>query len=213
MKRFFPVALIACLSAPALASNFSYTNIDVSLGVLRLDESLQVEDEIYEELGTFALSGSAQINSNFALSLGVSVLSNEGPHTEVSGSAVTLGMAFPFAASEFLDVVPALGLLSVESKFCGYSVCHQEDESGIAYGVGLRLWAMPDTIEVMAGIIDSTLADSTATVSIGAALWWQRQHSLRLNYGARRESDRLRHDIHYVNPGVSEFAIGYRFSW
>lgn len=213
MKRILPGALITCLSAPALATNFTYTNIDLSLGVMRLDENLRVEDEVYKEFGTFALSGSSQINKNFALNLGVSLLANEGPHTEVNRSALTLGMAFPVAASELLDIVPTFGLLSVETEFCSYSACYKEDESGIAYGLGLRLWAIPDAVEVMAGIVDSTLDDSVAVVSLGAALWWQQRHSLRVNYSARKENHNRRGGIDKMSPGASELTIGYRLSW
>lgn len=187
------------MAAPALASNFSYNAIDVSLGVMRLDESLYFDGEIYKEFGTFALSGSFQLNENLALGIGVGVLANEGPDTEISANAVTLSLAFPFAVSRTLDLVPTIGLVSTEQEMCTHSFCYKDDDSGIGYGVGLRLWALPETLEIMAGISDSTLEGSQALVSVGAALWWQNHHSVRLNYSADKDA--------------SEVALGYRFSW
>jgi hypothetical protein len=196
MKKIIGFALAASL--PASASNFSYTSIDVSLAQVRLEDSLRFGGEIYDEFGLFSLAGSYQFNDNFALTLAASALGNEGPTTEISEAALVLGAAFPFAVSSRLDIVPAIGFMSVETESCQYRYCYTEDDSAMTYGLGLRLWAVPSAIEVTAGVADTTFEGSKPTASIGGALWLNR-HSLRLGYSADQ----------YARAG----SVGYRYSW
>lgn len=213
MKRTRTFALAAALTSPAFASNFSYTSIDASLGMVRLNESLAHAGEIYEEFGSFSFSGSLQMSNNLVLGLGLGVLANAGPDTEISSSTVIVRAAFPFAVSEYLDIVPTIGLLSFENEFCQYSWCYKDHESAAGYGIGLRLWALPSAVEIVAGISDSTLQHSQTVLSAGAGLWWMEHHSLRLNYSVRKESSRLGSEAYRMDQGGSEIALGYRFSW
>lgn len=199
MKKILLFALTASLAAPAFASNFPYSNIDVAIGKMRLDEDFVFAGEVYEEFGTFSLSGAYQFNSNFALGLGTSAFANEGPATEIVGVAVALTAMFPFAVGDQLDIVPSVGLQSSELERCRHNWCYSDSDSGLSYGLGLRAWIVPNELEITAGITDSTLEDSEPLVSVGGALWWLNQHSFRLNYSSDKDT--------------SQVSLGYRYSF
>lgn len=196
------IVFAGCLvgaSMPALASNFSYTVFEVALGRASLDEKVILVDEVYEDFGVFSIGGGYQAADNFALSIAASGIANEGDNTEWTNTSISLSGAFPIPVGEQVDIVPQVGYVSVEAEMCAYGFCVKEDESGLLYGLGVRAWAIPGQFEVNASYSNSTIEDSERAIGIGAALWFQDHHSVRLNYAD--EGD------------ISAFTIGYRYSW
>jgi hypothetical protein len=197
-------ALAVSVSAPLVAqdkfeTNFSYSYLGFNVGKVTLDEQLDFLGETYEEFGTFAVNASYQVHDNAAVIFGSAAMSNSGPQTEITASTAVLGFAFPFKAGSALDIVPTLGLLSYRDEFCVSNVCVKDDESGMAYGVSVRAWAIRDSLEINGSWADSTLEDSLAHYGIGGAFWWATHHSVRLNLGRNKESRSV--------------SLGYWFTW
>lgn len=186
-------------SAAASASNFSYSYLGFNLGKLTPDEDIVFLGEVYEEFGTFSLTSGYQFNPNMALFISSSAAANEGPTTELSTSSFSLGLMFPVAVGEYLDIVPGVGFVNAEVEGCSGGLCASDDESGAAFGLSLRGWAVAEVLEVSAQIQGSTLDDSETFVGLGGALWWAKRHSARLDFGSQKSQ--------------RQFSIGYRYTW
>lgn len=199
MLRQFAVIIGMMICAQASASSFSYTYLQGELGVLRPDDDLVIAGEVYEELGLTSFSGAYQFDEGLVLGGSSAVVSNNGPDTEVTISQVILGGSIPMAVNERVDVVPEIGFISAETEVCINELCTSDDDSGLAYGVGVRAWADPDKIEVFLGWNDSTLDESESSVSLGGAVWWQDVHSARLRIA--------------VQDTQTTTAVGYRYTW
>lgn len=195
----FAAVLLVLFSTTSSASNFSYSYLGFNLGKLTPDEDIIFLGEVYEEFGTFSLDSGYQFNPNLALFISSAAAANEGPTTELSTSSFSLGLMFPIAVSERLDIVPGVGFVNSEVEGCLSGLCRAEDESGAAFGLLLRGWAVDDSLEINAQVQGSTLDDSETFVGLGGALWWAKRHSARLDFGSQKSQ--------------RQFSIGYRYTW
>jgi len=198
MKKTAAV-LCACLASPVMASNFSYTNIGIGIGKLTPKDNIVFLGEVYEEFAAVDLYGGYQFHDNVAVRFSSEGFGNSGPNTEISVSYGQLGFVFPYAVSEWLDVVPSLGLLRANVELCAGGLCVKDDDSGMAYGLALRAWAMPDVLELGASWEDSTLDDSEARFTLNGAFWFAEKHSVRLDLARSSEDQRV--------------LLGYRYTW
>lgn len=199
MLRSLAIIAGMMIFSQATASTFSYTYLQGEFGVLRLDEDLVVDGEVYEEFGVGAFSGAYQFDGGLVLGGSNTVATNNGPDTEVTISQFIIGGAIPVAISEQVDVVPEIGFIAAETEICRNDLCEKDDDNGVAYGVGLRAWAEPNKVEVSLGWHDSTLDDSESAISLGGAIWWLDAHSARLGIS--------------VQDTQTTTTVGYRYTW
>lgn len=193
------VAAFVCFTSPAMAANFSYTTFDVKLGVLTLDDEFVFFGEAYDDFGVFGIGGSYQFAENIAARLSIVGIGSEGPYTSLSQSSTLLALEFPFPVGAGLDIVPRIGLLSLDYEACIYNICATEDDSGMEYGAYVRAWAVPDRFELTAGYSDTNIDDVDSVINLGAAYWFNRNSSLTANHGSSSDA--------------TSFTMGYRYSW
>lgn len=198
LRKALLTAGLACFMVPAAAENFSYTYAEAGLGLVDLEEDLQFATEVYEDFGLFSVQAGYQVNDNVALRVQAGVLGNEGDRTEITETSASFSLLFPVKVSDLLTLAPRVGQMTRELEGCLDDTCITEDDTSTIYGVELRAWALPRQLELSAGILDSTAAETDSLVSMGAA-WWIENHSIRLDV-AEDES-------------ATNFTLGYRYSW
>lgn len=204
---FFAV-FVSLIAVPALASNgsgfgsesnFSYSRLGVELGKATLDEDLDFFGERYEDFGVGVLTGSYQVDDNLAIGVGITALTNDGPRTEITNSSLTIALQVPVPIGERVDIVPQFGFGRFETELCYDNICATDDDSAALFGLAIRAWAVPDVLELSAGVFDSTLEESEASVALGLGLWAAEHHRFGLNY---EDSDSL-----------SVVTVGYSYNW
>ena len=213
MKTTTSLILSACFAAPALAGNFSYTSLEAGLGVRFLDDSLIHAEEVYDEFGALMLAGALQLDADFLLGAELWVAANSGPDTEIAQSRLGLRAGFPLALSGVLDIVPMLGVLASRVEYCQYSWCYRDIEGGLSYGLELRFWALPGTVELTAAVTDSTLPSSRPLWAAGAAIWRGAHHIVRLQLRRYGQADDGARHSHGLGRDGNEILFGYRYSW
>lgn len=200
-------AALACGFATQLAANtlpdtnFSYTNIGIELVRTNFDETLWIANEGYDRLGGLAISGSYQVQGlPLAFFGAASSQSNDGRRTELSTSDAIFGVSFPLRLADRIDLVPAVGHGSVEAEACLDNLCAKADDSGIALGIGARMWLVPDALEFNVGYQSISFdEESESALSMGVAGWFEQHHSLRFS-GAFADD-------------ANSVSLGYRYSW
>lgn len=180
-------------------SNFSYSTLGIQLGKVTPEEELVFFGEVYEEFGAAAISGSVQLADNFAIGAGSSAFSNEGNRTEISSSSINVSLFFPVPLGERVDLVPQVGYVSSEIELCVDGLCSSDDDSAMSYGLATRIWAVPGTLELNLGVLDTNADNSEATTSLGAALWANENHRFALDYATA--------------DSVDTVLLGYRYNW
>lgn len=180
-------------------SNFSYSTLGIQLGKVTLEEDLIFFGEVYEEFGAAAISGSVQLADNFAIGAGSSAFSNEGNRTEISSSSVNVSLFFPVPLGERVDLVPQVGYVGSEIEFCVDGLCRSDDDSAMSYGLATRIWAVPGTLELNLGVLDTNADDSEATTALGAAIWANENHRFAVDYA--------------TTDSVDTVLLGYRYNW
>lgn len=179
------------------ASNFGYSTIGADLGKVMLDDDIVLVNEVYEEFALGALAGSLQVADNFALYAGGEVFLNDGPNTEMTQTVLSAGIQTPIGIGDRVDIVPMLGIERYELEICIDGYCGKEDESTAVYGIGARIWAVADTLEVSIGIKDGNDDDYESEVSIGAHGWINDHHRVGIDYRSEEE--------------LSAVSLGYRY--
>lgn len=201
-------SVLAAPAAPALAlsagsgpgeSNFSYSTLGFQLGKATPDEEIIFFGERYEDFGAASIGGSVQLADNFAIGGSASSISNEGPRTEISTSAVSLNFFVPIPMGDRVDLVPRIGYISTEVERCLDNVCAEEDDSALAYGIGMRLWAIPDGLELNAAFSDTNADNSKSVLSLGLAGWVNKHHRFGLDFE--------------TSDSINAVLVGYSYNW
>lgn len=180
-------------------SNFSYSNAGFQIGKATPDEEIVFGNEVYEDFGLFSFAGSYQVANNMAIGAGIGAIANEGARTELSTSSYSILATFPVPLGARVDLVPAIGLTGYEDEACVDGSCVQFDDNGIAYGMGLRAWAVPGKLELNLAYEDTNMEDIESTVTAGIAGWLAQHHRIGLNYTS--------------SEFVSSVALGYNYTW
>ena len=191
--------LLAVLSAPTLASNFSYSHIGVDFGQVSLDDDFIFFGEAYDDFGFFSLGGGYQFSENVAVSLTSSAFVAEEGNTELTFTFVELYLHFPVSVSEHVDIVPFFGLRNDELEGCLGNICVTTDESNGGYGLAIRAWVSPETLELNVSYTDSNADDFSAEIELGVSAYINKNNSVQFNY--------LTEDF------LSRFTVGYRYYW
>jgi hypothetical protein len=198
-RTMLATCLASAISIPAYASNFSYTYVGAALGTVKLDEELEFSGEIYRRLGYFSISAGYQFTENVAISFTSAAAANEGNTTELTESTAMMAIHFPFAVSRTMDIVPFVGYASLEAEACQFNICGKFDDSGLVYGVDLKVWIVPGQFELGAGYAGSDIEDLDSVVSLRGAMWFQDRHRVSLN--------------HSVSDFDKETTLGYTYHW
>lgn len=199
IKHALAAAALTLAASAAAASNFSYTTLGFDLGWAELDPGFTIDNAYYDELGAASIYGSYQFAESVVGRLSSSALANSGAGTEFTQADVALSLHFPVSLSGAVDLVPHIGLLSSELEVCDRRRCWIDDENATAYGIYMRVWAAPETLEFSVGISDTTFDDSEALVSLEGRVWLNRNNSIGLNVASA--------------DSISLFTAGYRYSW
>ncbi|WP_111641767.1 hypothetical protein [Marinimicrobium alkaliphilum] len=205
MHKLIPamMATVVLACAPLTASaqyatNFSYTFLGIEIGSADLEQQVLVDNEVYEELGVADIFGSYQFSDNAAVSFSSLAMSNSGNRTEITDTIATLSLHFPFQLNT-VDLVPHIGWAGVEAEACSGNFCYSESFNSLTYGVDLRLWLVPNTLELGVGYTDYAEDELSRVVSLEAAMWAWERHRFSLSYYDREMSKTT--------------TIGYRYNW
>jgi len=199
IKRALAGAALTLAAGSAAASNFSYTTLGFDLGWAELDPGFVIDNAYYDELGAASIYGSYQFAENVVGRLSSSALANSGAGTEFTQSDVALSLLFPVSLSGTVDIVPHIGLVASELEVCNRRRCWIDDENATVYGIYMRVWAAPETLEFSVGVSDSTFSDSETLVTLEGRVWLNRNNSIGLNFSGA--------------DSISIFTAGYRYSW
>lgn len=203
-RTYLPtLALLGLLSyaAPAAASNFSYSYLDISLEGLVFDEELRIGNVYFEGINGASLSGSYQFTDMLYVSLEGSYLDNDGFGTEISAGTGALSLGAAFAAANATDIFVQIGTGNTEVEVCDSGFCVKDDESSIILGAGVR-HLVSQSLEIRAGAGYASASEYDGNVSIGAETRWWIDDSSSLHLGITVDEN--------SNTGAS---IGYRYTF
>lgn len=211
MKQFLPsVVLTVCLS-PYLAAEtnklpqgfteptFEYTQVGFQLGQIDLKTEIPTPDGTYDKMDAVEFAGSYQIAQNLFIGAQFNRAdeNKQRSEVEISSSALLLGM--PLDASENVDIVPTIGLGEFNAEVCGDNRCSSDSDTAALFGAELRVFAIPDTLELKLGVRDNTLDGADPYYTIGIAGWAMRHHRLSIEYTDAE--------------GVRGYGLGYSYNW
>ena len=199
LRRALPLFLAVLPAAGGAQENFSYSYIEFASGHVALDEDVRVESREFSDLGTLRLSAAHHFGENFALGGDWRVASRERGSEELSRARSSLQAFFPLALSDRLDLVPSAGFSRVRLEQCTDDTCQRETGSGLHAGLGLRVWALEDSLEVFTGWQGNRMDEDESSLSLGAGFWWLDHHRLSL-------------ELEGTDSQRTSF-IAYRFTW
>lgn len=173
---------------PAGADNFSYTYLEVGSGKIWLkddrivsgDASGDVSGDAYDAFYLFFLSGAGQLDNGIVIGGDALLSGNKGADTWVATWEYTLTGSYPVNMTKKIDIIPQLGFASTRMVVCIDGKCDIDNDIGLTYGIGLRAWVVPEKLEISADWNDSTSDLSDSAFRLGGALWWRKNHSVRL---------------------------------
>jgi hypothetical protein len=197
------LALLTTLSytAPATASNFSYTYLETSLDVLVFDENVNAGNVEFEGVGGATIAGSFQFTDTLYVSLDSRYLQNTSNSTEISVGTGVFSLGAAFAVANATDLTVQAGTGTIETQDCFSGFCRKENTYAIQVGAGLRhLVSQGFEISADATYIDADDYDGQVTVGTAARWWFNDSSSIHLGVSVDKES----------NFGAS---FGYRFTF
>ncbi|RFA25560.1 hypothetical protein CAI21_18710 [Alkalilimnicola ehrlichii] len=192
-------SLLFAYSQSSAANNFSYTYLEFSVGALTLDEAIRINDRQYKTLSAFSISRAHQFDGGLVLHGGIAGAHAEKGKTELGYGQLVIGVAFPITVTDRIDIIPTSGFLAVNAEACVDNVCLKSDDDGILYGLAVRAWLSPESVEIMTALANSTISGSATEATLEGAFWWGNHHSARLTLSSA-DSDR-------------SVLVGYRYSW
>ena len=199
-KVFQSVLLGVCgsvLSCSVLAAptNFSYSSIGIAFGKQTLDDPIVFFGERYEEMGIGGIGLSVQFADDVLfLETGSQAASNEGPNTSLTSSVAFIGLGAVQAVSDSVDVYGKLDLLSGTSEACLGAICAKDDDTGSAFGLGLKAWF--DDARTIAGRLSyssskySKDTKRSSSTSFGLSAYVSEKHELGFGF-SNGESSRV----------------------
>lgn len=199
MKTPLKLLPFLLLATPAAASNFSYSQLSVDLGTASLDDDFFILGEEYDDLGYASFGGGYQFNDFAAFSLTSSAYAAEEGDTEFTYSWVELYLHFPIAVADNIDIAPFIGPRNDDAEICAGSLCASDDESSIGYGLEIRAWLVPDSLEFNASYTDADEDGFDSEVEIGVAAFLDNNSSIQIDYMSE--------------DSINRFSIGYRYTW
>lgn len=188
--------LVLTFSQYVSADGFSYTNLGINFG-----EGGYKRSGYYEraDISYVDIMGRYQFSDYFALSYNSGTYVIEIEDDKNTRSNVSLLAEFPISINKYMDLVPLLGHKSRNYEDCYRFDCYTSSESAWAYGLRMRLWVMPDTIELFASSLDSDSEIIQIETKYGAYFWFREHHSV----GYLHADDKI----------MSSSSIGYRYTW
>lgn len=211
MKQFLPSVVLTVFLSPYLAAEtnrlpegftkptFSYTQIGFQYGYIDLKTEIPTLDGTYDNLDAVEFTGSYQIAQNLFIGAQFSRADEKKQRSEVEASSGTLFLGMPLDASENVDLVPTIGLGEFNAEVCGDNRCFSDSDTAAVFGAELRVFAIPDILELNLGVHNTTLEDSDPFYTIGLAGWAMRHHRLSFEYTDAE--------------GIRGYGFGYSFNW
>jgi hypothetical protein len=193
-------AALLALCGHAVAGNFSYSYLEGGLLRTSFDEDVVIAGVAYSDVGGAYFAGSYQFTDHLALGLSANGQTNSGHGTELNSSAAALWASFIAPVGGFTDLSLQFGFVSGEAEACVYSFCVKADDTGVAFGAGLRHWATP-SVEVNTAVthVSWDEFDDETIFGIGAAFWFAGHSSIRLGLS--------------FSDDASTFSLGYRYTF
>lgn len=202
----FASAFLPSMQAYSQETNFSYTQLSISLVKSSFDEDIYIPAtslsyEVYSDIAGLALSGSYQFANNFIVGASGSYQENSGNKTELNASQSLWFAGYAFPATHSLDVVFAAGLAYSEVEVCiNRYGCESADDTGLYLSGGVRGWATY-WLELNASISHINFSDfgSETGIGVGVAGWFNDASSVLFNVGFSDET--------------TTASLGYRYSF
>ncbi len=183
--RLLFFAAVILWAHPAGADHFSYTYLEVGSGKIWLKDDMivssGVSEDVYDAFYRFLLSGAGQLDNGIVIGGDALLFGNKGADTWVATWEYTLTGSYPVNMTQRIDIIPQLGFVSTRMFVCIDGNCDIDNDIGLTYGIGLRAWAVPGWLEISADWKDSSSDLSDSVFRFGGALWWRKNHSVRLN--------------------------------
>ena len=189
------------LSAPAIASNFTYTYLDAAAVASILDDDLVIAADEHSSLLGAGASGSLQFSQNFYASISGGYRASDKSNSEISQLDGEASFGAAVALGDSTDINFSLGAVRAEAEICIFSTCNSIKETGVAYSLGGRHWVSPN---VEAGIqfkgYDFDNLESVTGITLHLAGWLSTRSSVFAEFN-------------FDDAQTSTVAIGYRFTF
>lgn len=200
LSRGIAAGALLALSGYAVAGNFSHSYLEGGLIRTSFDEDVVVAGVAHSGVAGAYLAGSYQFTDHFALGLSATGQTSSGHGTELNVSSGALWGSFIAPVGGFTDLNLQLGFVSGEAEACVYNFCVKADDTGMAFGAGLRHWATPN-VEVNTSVtrVSWDEFEDETIFGIGAAFWFAGHSSIRLGVG--------------FSEDASTFSLGYRYTF
>jgi hypothetical protein len=198
-KKICIILFLLSFQPVVFAGNFSYTYLGVDIGKATLDEEFIFDGYLYDELGYASIHGSYQFNDYVVLSIESSSMGNEGGDTEITYSYAEFILSSPIVIGENVDIVPFIGSGYYEVEACISNICGKNDESSVEYGIKLRVWLVPNSVELNVKYLDADSDEFESELGFGVAYMINKNNRINVN--------------HRTDDSISLISIGYRYNW
>lgn len=181
MKRTALLSAVMAAFAPNLVlAEMNYTNFEVSLIDVEVDQGINVDGD------GFALAGSYELNDQIHL---FGEWQDQSLDFGIDGRSLELGAAYSHGFSEKLDFIGSLSYVDAEYK----SGNQTADDDGLALGGGVRA-RLTDSVELDAGLkyVDFDNAGGDTGVSVGGRYYFNDSMALGAHADFNDNADTIR---------------------
>jgi hypothetical protein len=192
-------------STQAVASNFSYTYLEISANASIFKDEIRLPTnfgyEAYDGISGASLAGSYQFSDVLYVLLSSSYLENSGDSTELNATQSLIGLGSAFAVGSDTDINVGMGAASVDAKVCYSRFCINEDDTGLGLRAGIR-HKVNDAFEISSVIGHDRFSDFGEITSISASASWWFNDSSSLSFGGGMDDD-----------SDKSVSLGYRYTF
>lgn len=205
--RLASIAIAASigLSNQALASNFSYTYLEISANATYFEDDFILPTNFgfvkYEGVSGASLVGSYQFTDVFYVFLSSNYLENSSNTTELNIAQSLLGFGTAFAFGNNTDINFGFGAASVEAEACFSVLCIKDSDTGLGLQAGIR-HMVTNGFEISAVLEHNRFSDlgGLTTINTRASWWLNNTSSVFFGLGIDDDSDTL-------------LSLGYRYTF
>lgn len=200
LKKLAVISLAtAILPLSAQATNFSYSEIGISVDNTEVDEASidPILGNDFERFNSFGIHGSLQTTKNSVLGIDIQGAQEKNKGNDVTLINVYAGAKFPFSMASTLDIAPRIGIHHSENELCLGSICEDINDTGLFYGLEARSWIVPQQVEVFGHHTRSTIVEGSA-VGFGFAFWPSKGQRFSVEYINEESIERVKGKISFV---------------
>lgn len=178
---------------------FRYSQVELKLGRVDLDDEFIVLGDRYNSADAAEFSYSHQVHQNLFIAGQFNTFDGKESRSEISQTYGSLFFGMPLDASERVDLVPTLGIGRVDQEACIDHRCVSNDDTAVVFGSELRIFVIPNALELSIGVNDNTFEDTDPYFTISVAGWAATHHRVSLEYTDAK--------------GIKGYGLGYSYNW